>query len=138
MKNYIVSFLKRGIVASALGPIILAVIYFILGQKGVIESLAVGDVVKGILTSILLSFIAGGISMIYTIEKLPLAHASLIQSAVIYLDYIIIYLYNGWIPATARVIAFFTVVFFVGFFIIWTIIFLIIKNKSCQCAYLIE
>ena len=88
-----------------------------------------GDVVKGILTSILLSFIAGGISMIYTIEKLPLAHASLIQSAVIYLDYIIIYLYNGWIPATARVIAFFTVVFFVGFFIIWTIIFLIIKHN---------
>lgn len=129
MKNYIVSFLKRGIVASVGGPIILAVIYFILGQKGVIESIAVNDVVKGILTSILLAFIAGGISMVYTIEKLPIANAALIQSAVLYLDYIIIYLVNGWLPATTRVITIFTVIFFAGFFLLWTVIYLIIRHN---------
>ncbi len=129
MKNYIVSFLKRGIVASVGGPIILAVIYFILGQNGVMESIAVNDVVKGILTSILLAFIAGGISMVYTIEKLPIANAALIQSAVLYLDYIIIYLVNGWLPATTRVITIFTVSFFAGFFLLWTVIYLIIRHN---------
>ena len=129
MKNYVLSFVKRGLLVSVLGPIIIAVIYFILGQKGVINTLTVGTVVKGILTSVLLAFIAGGISMIYTVDKLQIAQAALIQSAVLYFDYILIYLWNGWIPATATVIAFFTVTFFVGFFIIWTIIYLIIKHN---------
>ncbi len=129
MKNYILSFLKRGLIASVGGPIILAVIYFILGQKGVIETLTVGTVVKGIFTSVLLAFIAGGISMIYTVDKLQVAQAALIQSAVFYFDCIIIYLWNGWLPATAKAIAFFTVTFFVGFFLIWTVIYLIIRHR---------
>lgn len=132
MKKYALSFLKRGLIASVGGPIILAAIYFILGQKGVIDTLTVGTVVKGILTSVLLAFIAGGISMIYTVDKLYIAQATFIQAAVLYFDYILIYLWNGWIPATAKVITFFTLTFFAGFFLIWTVIYLIIRHNIAK------
>ena len=39
MKKHIVQFLKRGLMAAAGGPVVLAIVYGILGAVGVIETL---------------------------------------------------------------------------------------------------
>ena len=70
MKNFIKEFLRRGIVAAWVGPIVLAVIYLILQNNGIIESLSVNEVCIGIFSLTFLAFIAGGLNSIHKFEKL--------------------------------------------------------------------
>lgn len=128
MKQHMIDFLKRGLMASFGGPLILAIIYAILGAQGVIVSLTPGEVCKGILSSGFMAFIAAGISVIYQIERLPLFYASLIHGAVLYADYILVYLMNGWLKSQVIPILVFTVIFLAGYAVIWVIINLTVRS----------
>ena len=129
MKKHMTDFCRRGLMTACGGPVILAVVYFALGRAGVIQSLAPAEVFKGILTVSLLAFIAGGISVVCQIDRLPLTGAVLIHGAVLYLDYILIYLWNGWLGQGATPILVFTVIFAVGYAFIWLIIYLSTRNN---------
>ena len=128
MKKYILEFLKRGSVAAAGGPVVLAIVYGILGATDAVDMLPPYEVSLGILSITLMAFIAGGITMIYTVEALPLISAILIHGGVLYVDYLIMYLVNRWIPRGG--IGLFTVIFFAGFALIWVIVYLCIRNKT--------
>ena len=93
----------------------------------VVEMLTVDQVVLGIISTTVMAFIAAGVSVVYQIESLPKAFAGLIQAAVLYIDYLGIYLLNGWIPLNRVWI--FTIIFFAGFIIIWLAIYVPIKLK---------
>ena len=127
MKQYCLTFLKRGLLAASGGPLILAMIYGILGANGQVTSLAPGEVCMGIVTVTLLAFIAAGISVVHDSQRLPKPTAALIQCAVLYADYLLIYLFNGWLPSH-KILAF-TVIFLVGFLVIWLAIYLSIRYK---------
>ena len=127
MKKYILSFLKRGLMASVGGPVILAIVFKCLNAAGVVETLTVNEVVLGIVTSALLAFIQGGITVLYNIEKLPVVWATLIHLFTLYADYIIIYRVNGWIDVSH--ILLFTAIFFAGYAVVWVIVFAAIKAK---------
>lgn len=130
MKKYMIEFLKRGLMAAGGGPVILAIIYGILGASGVIESLSPGEVCMGILTVTLMAFIAAGVSIVYSIERLPLLHATLIHAAALYVDYLLVYLLNAWIPQSLTGIGIFTAIYAAGYAVIWLIIILSIKAKT--------
>ena len=130
MKQYILEFLKRGAIAMGGGPIVLAIVYFCSWKSGVIFSLNADEVVKGILSISLMAFIAGGISMIYQIEELPLMYAILIHGIVLYTDYLMIYLLNHWIADSPLPLLFFTAIFIVGYALIWVVIYLCIRAKT--------
>lgn len=130
MKKYIVDFLKRGLMAAAGGPVVLAIVYGLLGVSGVIESLTPGEVCMGILTVTLLAFIASGITVVYSVESLPLVSAILIHTGVLYLDYLLIYLLNSWIPRNPAGIGIFTAIFAAIYGAIWLCIYLSIKAKT--------
>lgn len=130
MKKYIEEFLKRGIMCAAGGPLILATIYGILGASGVVDSLSPQEVCTGTITVTLMAFIAAGITSIYHIERLPLISAILIHCGVLYLDYLIIYLLNSWIPRNWDSIGVFTAVFVAGYAVIWALIYLSAKCKT--------
>jgi hypothetical protein len=76
-----------------------------------------------------MAFIAAGVSAVYHTEKLQLGMAALIQGAVLFLDYIGIYLLNGWLPLKWQAIALFTAIFAGVFLIIWAIVYLCIRNN---------
>ena len=61
MKKYVCEFCKRGLVAMGFGPIILAIIYAILGASDVVHSLDIYEVVLAIISIAVLAFIAAGI-----------------------------------------------------------------------------
>ncbi len=132
MKRFTLEFCKRGLLAAAGGPMVLAIIYGILGAAGAAEALAPGQVCLGILTVTLMAFIAAGTTSIYTLEQLPLPCAILIHAGVLYLDYLLMYLLNNWIPRNAAAIGIFTAVFAAGFALIWLIIYLSIQKKTEQ------
>lgn len=129
MKKFIKDFLLRGLVAAAGGPLILAIIYGILGATGVVTQLTPGEVCKGILSVILLAFVVGGMNAIYQLEKLPLASAIMIHGASLYVTYILIYLLNDWIEKQLTPILVFSGIFIVGYALVWLIIYIVNKSK---------
>lgn len=132
MKKYISEFCRRGVIASGIGPVILAVLYLILNQQGKIDTLTVNEVCVGIFSLTALAFIAGGMNSIYQIEQLPLMAAILIHGSVLYVSYFITYLLNGWLPWGKTPIFVFSAIFAVGYFIIWIIIYLIIRKNTSK------
>lgn len=130
MKKYISEFCTRGLMVCGGGPVIVAIVFAILGATGVVQTFTVTEVCKGILTVTLLAFIAGGITMIYQVEELPLFTAILIHGVVLYLDYILIYLFNGWLKSQIVPILIFTGIFIAGYAVIWCIIYAVTKNTT--------
>lgn len=130
MKQHIKGFFYRGTLAAPWGPVVLAIIYGVLGATGKVDSLPAGDVCKGILTITLMAFLAGSINEVYQIEQLPLPLAIGIHAVVLYLDYILIYLVNGWLKKQLTAILIFTGIFLAGFALIWLVIYLVTKYNT--------
>lgn len=123
MKKFIKDFALRGMITAGFGPLILVSIYLGLQLSGIITSIPASQVNLNIISSLILAFIAGGISAIFNVEKISLGVATLIDAIVIYLDYLIIYLINNWIKAQFIPLLIFTFVYIIGYLIIWAIIY---------------
>ena len=130
MKQYVFGFLKRGLVAAAGGPVVLAIVYGILGATGVVTTLTPGQVCMGILTVSLMAFIAAGSNVVYEIEQLPLFTAILLHGVALYADYILVYLLNGWLKSELTSVLVFTGVFILGYALIWLIIYTVTKKSA--------
>lgn len=128
MKKYMLEFVKRGLMAASGGPVILAIIYYILGATGTVTAFTPNEVCLGILSITVMAFIIAGISMIYTVESLPLPMAILIHAGVLYLDYLLVYLLNSWLSRNA--IGTFTAIFAAGYALVWLVIYLCIRAKT--------
>ena len=132
MKKTILEFLRRGFAACGLGPIVLAVLYLVLQQTGAAEMLTVNEVCLGIFSLTALAFIAGGMNAIYQIERLPLMVAILIHGCVLYVSYLGTFLLNGWLELGVLPFVIFTVVFVLGYFVIWAVIYSVIRKKTAK------
>lgn len=130
MKKFVSEFLRRGLIACGLGPIVLAIVYWILQQTAAVETLTVNQVCIGIFSLSALAFIAGGMNVIYQIERLPLMVAILIHGGVLYISYLATYLLNGWLEWGVTPILVFSGIFVVGYFAVWAIIYSIIKRNT--------
>ena len=76
----------RGLLCASGGPLVLAVIYGILGATGAVEQFAPSEVCTGILTITLLAFIAAGMTAIYQMEQLPLPIMILLHGGALYVS----------------------------------------------------
>ena len=116
--------------ACGLGPIVLAVLYLILQQQGLLQTLTINQVCLGIFSLTALAFIAGGMNSIYQIERLPLMVAILIHGIVLYLSYLATYLLNSWLEWGIIPLLVFSGIFVIGYLVIWTIIYSIIRRNT--------
>ena len=130
MRKFVLEFLRRGLIACGIGPIVLAILYLILQQTAAVETLTVNQVCIGIFSITALAFIAGGMNAIYQIERLPLMVAILIHGSVLYVSYLGTYLFNDWLDRGVMPIIVFSVVFVVGYVLIWVIIYSITKRST--------
>ena len=130
MKKFWKEFLFRGLISAAGGPVVLAVIYGILGATGAAESLSPREVCMGILSITLLAFIAAGMTAIYQMEQLPLPIMILLHGGSLYIAYILTYLLNGWLQKSLASFLVFTGIFVTGYALIWFIIYLFEKAKA--------
>ena len=132
MKKFVLEFLRRGLIAAGIGPIVLAIVYLILQQTAAVETLSVNEVCIGIFSITALAFIAGGMNAIYQIERLPLMVAILIHCGVLYIGYLGTYLLNDWLDFGVMPIVVFSAIFVVGYIVIWAIIYSIIKRRAAK------
>jgi len=129
MKKFWKEFLLRGLLCAGGGPLVLAIIYGILGVTGAVEYFTPKEVCTGILTIMLLAFIAAGMTAIYQMEQLPLPIMILLHGGALYIAYILTYLLNGWLLNQLKPILVFTGIFIGGYGLIWTIIYNINRIK---------
>ena len=130
MKKIASEFFLRGLIGCGFGPIVLAVVYLILQRAAGVEVLSVDQICIGIFSLYVLAFIAGGMNVIYRIERLPLMIAILIHGGVLYVCYLITYLLNDWLEAGVAPFLVFTGIFIVGYFAIWIVIYSVIRRNT--------
>ena len=128
MKKIIKEFLHRGLFCMGFGPLILAVVFAILNACGVVEVIAVTEMVLQIFTITLMAFVAAGVTVVYQIERLPLLYATVIHGITLYIDYAVIYLVNGWLKDGAASFIIFTIIFVLGYALVWGIVYLFIRK----------
>lgn len=126
------SFLHIGVISAGGGPVILAIVYLALAAQGVATTLSAERAATEILTSALMAFIAGGVSVVYRLERLPLFCATLIHGAALYADYLIVYLLNGWLPRRPGTLLLFTGIFLAAYAVIWLIVYLSIRRRVAR------
>ena len=138
MKNKMQEFIRRGLIACGFGPIVLAILYLILQRQGVIETLTVNEVCTGILSLSVLAFVAGGMNVIYQIERLPLMMAVLIHGLVLYCGYLATYLLNDWLVWGTAPIFVFSLIFVLGYVVIWAFIYTVNKRNTQKLNRMLE
>ena len=132
MKEKILEFVQRGLSACGLGPIVLAIIYLVLQQQDSLDFLTVNEVCTGIFSLTALAFIVGGMGVIYQIERLPLMVAILIHGCVLFASYLITYLVNGWLKSERIPVMMFTVIFVLGYLLIWVFIYIANRKNTAR------
>lgn len=130
MKKFIKEFLFRGLICAAGGPLVLAIIYGVLGATGAVEAFSPKEVCLGIITIMLLAFIVAGMTAIYQMEQLPLFMMILLHGGALYIAYILTYLMNGWLQNSLIPILVFTGIFLAGYAVIWLVIYFVEKAKA--------
>lgn len=130
MRKTALEFVRRGLVAGGFGPVILAVLYIIIERSGEIVSFTASQVCTGIFSLYALAFIAGGMNVVYQIERLPLMAAISIHGGVLYIGYLITYLVNGWLELGKTPIIVFTAIFIAGYLAIWAVIYHITRRNT--------
>ena len=131
MKQVIREFFRRGLIACGFGPLILAAVYLILQQAG-LRTLTVHEVCVGILSLWGLAFLAGGMNVVYQIERLPLMVAILIHGGVLYVGYLVTYLVNDWLAWGMTPVLVFTAIFVLGYLAVWAVIYTVTKQNTEQ------
>ena len=138
MKKFWKEFLLRGLICAGGGPVVLAIIYGILGATGAVEAFPPKEVCLGIVTITLLAFIAAGMTAIYQMEQLPLPIMILLHGGALYIAYILTYLINGWLQNSLIPIFVFTGIFVAGYALIWLIIYCVVKSKAAKLNKLLK
>jgi len=138
MKKYILEFFRRGLTGCGFGPIVLAILYLILQRQGSVETLTVNQVCMGIFSLSALAFIAGGMNVIYQIERLPLMAAILLHGVVLYGSYLGTYLLNDWLEWSRTSILVFTGIFVLGYLVIWALIYSASRRNTKKLNALLE
>lgn len=128
--KYYKDFILRGLIAMGFGPIVLAIVYMILGFTGIVETVSFREMTFGILTITLLAFLCGGMTAVYQIEELPLSKAITLHGIILYIGYAVVYLTNGWLKDGWIPFLVFTGIFVVGYALVWLIIFFVTKRNT--------
>ncbi len=130
MNKYVKEFFHRGLMFSGFGPIILGIVYFILSKTINNFTLSGGEVLSGIISTYLLAFVQAGATVFNQIENWGISKSLLCHLLTLYVAYSLCYVANTWIPFEPKVLLIFTVIFMAFYFIVWGIVYSIVKTTS--------
>lgn len=138
MNQYLKEFFHRGLVFGGFGPIIVGIVFAILGAALEDVHLDGWQILLAVVSTYLLAFVQAGASVFNQIEHWSIAKSLLCHFVTIYLAYSICYVVNSWIPFEPMVLVIFTAIFVVVYFIIWFAVYFAVRatekklNKSLK------
>lgn len=129
MKKYIKEFCHRGMLFGGFGPIIAAIIYYIISLYININFSGL-EILIAIISTYLLAFIQAGASIFNQIDEWPIYKSLGIHLTTLYIAYLGCYLINSWIPFDWIIVLIFTLIFVVTYLLIWLIVYLVTKKTT--------
>ena len=130
MNKNLKAYLHRGLLFGGFGPIVVAIVYAIVGVATKDNLITTTNFLLATISSYILAFLVAGSSMFYQIEHWGLTKASLLHALSLYVAYLCCYLLNSWIAFDIINVLIFTGIFIVGYLVIWLIIVLSIKSTE--------
>ena len=127
MNEYVRKFLQRGLVFGGFGPIVAAIVFFILSLTLEDFFLTGYEVLVAVVSTYILAFIQAGASVFNQIEDWPITKSLLFHFLTLFLAYSACYIVNSWIPFEPMVLLIFALIFIVTYFIIWITVYLIVR-----------
>ncbi len=138
MKKYLKEFLIRGLMFGGFGPIILAIIYFIVSKVDKSITFTGSEILLGTFSVYLLAFVHAGASIFNQIEEWGINKSIGVHFAVLYFAYSACYLLNTWIPFDIKVFLIFTGIFVAVYAVVWTIVYLCVRNSGRKINYMLK
>ena len=138
MNKYLKIFLLRGLVFAGFGPIVMAIVYFVLQQTLPDFSLNGTEAGMAIISTYLLAFLQAGGSVFNQIEHWSPMKSIGCHFGLLYTAYVLCYLFNTWLPVDITVLAVFTAVFVGIYLVIWLIVWLIVRTTGSRLNRMIE
>ena len=130
MNKYVKEFFLRGLMFGGFGPIILAIIYFIVSKIHPETVFNGTEILLGVISVYLLAFIHAGASVFNQIEEWGLNKSIACHFGTLYVAYSLCYLINTWIPFDIKIFGIFTSIFIAIYFVVWIIVYLCVRNCS--------
>ena len=130
MNKYLKAFLQRGMTFGGFGPIVMALVLFIIEFSNVNISLSGAKVLFAVVSTYILAFVQAGASVFNQIEHWSIPKSLFFHFLSIYIAYTGCYLLNSWIPFDINVILIFTAIFIVVYLIVWLTVYLSVKHFS--------
>ena len=127
MKKYVVEFFKRGMSFGGFGPIIAAIICYIISLNAEIKFSGL-EILLAVISTYILAFIHAGASVFNQIEEWSISKSLAFHLSSLYFAYLGCYLINSWIPFDWIVVLIFTIIFLVTYFVIWIVVYFITKD----------
>lgn len=120
----------RGLIFSGFGPIVLAIIHFVISKVYADITFSGTEFLLGVLSVYLLAFVHAGASVFNQIEEWGICKSIGAHFATLYVAYSVCYLINAWIPFDIKIFSIFTAIFVAVYFVIWTVVFICVKRSS--------
>jgi len=130
MNRYLKAFFHRGLMFGGFGPIILGIIYAILDKTNPDFSLSGSQLLLGIVSIYVLTFVQAGVSVFNQIEHWSIPKSLLWHFSVLFVTYLGCYLLNSWIPFHRSVVLIFSAIFIVSYLVIWLSVYISVKLIS--------
>lgn len=130
MNKNLKAYLHRGLLFGGFGPIVVAIVYAIVGVATKDNLITTTNFLLATISSYILAFLVAGSSLFYQIEHWGLTKASLLHALSLYVAYLCCYLLNSWIAFDIINVLIFTGIFIVGYLVIWLIIYISIKHTE--------
>ena len=127
MNKYFKEFLHRGLMFGGFGPIIVGIVFAILGVSIEDFHIDAWQILLAIVSTYVLAFVQAGASVFNQIEHWSVGKSLLWHFVTIYLAYSLCYIANVWIPFEPMVLLIFTVAFAVTYFIVWFSVYFTVR-----------
>ncbi len=129
-KAYAIEFLKRGAMFGGFGPIVAAIVFFIIDLTAGEIAIDGSELLLAMTSTYLLAFIQAGASIFNQIEHWPIAKSLGIHFSTLFAAYSLCYIANSWIPFEPAVLLIFFGAFTLTYLIIWLSVYLTVKGTK--------
>ena len=129
MNKYVKDFMLRGMLFGGFGPIVVAIILFVISFFDTV-SLSASQLLIAVVSSYLLAFVQAGSTVFNQIEHWPLLKSIGVHFLTLYLAYSLCYTVNSWIPFDPKVLLIFTGIFAAVYAVVYVTVYLIIGSTT--------
>lgn len=130
MNRHVKQFFFRGLIFGGFGPVVIGIVYLILGETMADFSPTGHEIFLAIVSTYLLAFLHAGASVFPQMEDWPLPKILLIHFSVLYSAYAGCYLINSWIPFRLWFLGIFTAAFVAVYVTVWLTVYLIVRSAG--------